>query len=270
VLNEFPWNLCINCYYLNIYIFSFAVTFLSVTTTTPALVIVDSCDKAEIDMVFILDASTSVSEPNFNLMRGFILDFLSESHIDSGHVQVGVVIYSTDVYLQFHLNTYLNDKDGIFDAVKAIPYRYGSTNTADALKLMRTEMFTPQNGDRPGVKNVCIIITDGVSNINARRTISEAEQAHAQGIHIYAIGIGLTDYYEVDGIATPPPEENRFAIKEFTELRGLEETVFASICGSTTPAPTTLPPTTERMYLIDNTSLVFYFFFCEHIDQLIP
>jgi collagen type VI alpha len=169
-------------------------------------------------------------------MKGFMKDFLSESQIDSGHVGVGVLIYSTEDYLQFNMNTYAT-KSEIMDAIDAIPYRYGSTNTADALKTMREVMFTEANGDRPGVENICIIITDGVSNINARRTIPEAQKSHDAGIHIYAIGIGLTDTYEIDGIATPPFEQNRFEINDFSDLRGLEETVFSSVCGST-PGPT--------------------------------
>ena len=91
-------------------------------------------------------------------------------------------------------------------------------------------MYTPQNGDRPGVDNICIVVTDGVSNINSRRTIPEAEQARAEGIHIYAIGIGLTDTTELDGIASKPVEKNRFAVQEFSELSTLRDEVFAGFC----------------------------------------
>ncbi|KAK7502428.1 hypothetical protein BaRGS_00006381, partial [Batillaria attramentaria] len=199
-----------------------------------------SCDEAEIDLVFILDASTSVTEPNFELMKDFVKDFLFIADIDNGNVRVGVIIYSTEDYVQFQLNSY-RTKFEVFDAIDEIPYRYGSTNTADALKTMRTVMYTPQNGDRPNVPNICIVITDGVSNINSRRTIPEAEQARAEGIHIYAIGIGLTDTRELDGMASVPASENSFAVQEFSELRVLRDQVFAAFC-PTTPPPITLPP----------------------------
>jgi hypothetical protein len=137
------------------------------------------------------------------LIKGFIKDFLSEAKIDSGHVGIGILIYSTEDYIQFNMNTYSKKQD-VMDAIDRIPYRYGSTNTADALKTMRTVMFTEANGDRPDVEHVCIVITDGLSNINASSSYPEAEKAHEAGIHIYAIGIGLTDSYEIDAIATPP------------------------------------------------------------------
>ena len=195
------------------------------------LVCKPGCDEAEIDLVFVLDASTSVTAPNFELMKDFVKDFLFIADIDNGNVRVGIIIYSTEDYLQFHLNEY-QDKLALFTAIDDIPYRYGSTNTADALNTMRTQMYTEANGDRPGVPNVAIVITDGVSNINSRRTIPEAEQARAEGIHIYAIGIGLTDTTELEGIASKPIDENLFSVKEFSELRNLRSKVFSALCGS--------------------------------------
>ncbi|KAK3783392.1 hypothetical protein RRG08_001852 [Elysia crispata] len=207
--------------------------------TTPAPVV--SCADARIDLVFVLDASTSVTEPNFELMKDFVKDFLYEADIDSGNVRVGVIIYSTQDHIEFQMNTY-NTKADVYNAIDEIPYRYGSTNTADALKTMRTEMFTRGNGDRPGVENICIVVTDGVSNINARRTIPEAEQARSIGIHIYAIGIGLSDTRELDGIASKPVDENRFAVQEFSELRDLRHKVFSSLCSTEAPVITTPAP----------------------------
>jgi Mg-chelatase subunit ChlD len=187
------------------------------------------CADARIDLVFVLDASTSVTEPNYVLMKNFVKDFLSEADIDNGNVRVGVVIYSTADYVQFHLNEYRTKAD-VYKAIDAMPYRFGSTNTADALRAMRTQMFTVGNGDRPDVDNIAVVVTDGISNINARRTIPEAEQARSDGIHIYAIGIGLSETTELDGIASKPVDENRFAVQDFSELRDLRQKVFSALC----------------------------------------
>ncbi|KAK6961160.1 collagen alpha-3(VI) chain-like isoform X4, partial [Biomphalaria glabrata] len=210
-----------------------------------------SCAGAKLDLVFVLDASTSVTEPNFELMKDFVKDFLLDADIDGGNVRVGVVIYSDADYVQFQLNTYAKKAD-VYNAIDDIPYRYGSTNTADALKTMRSVMFTAGNGDRSDVDNVAVVVTDGVSNINSRRTVPEAEQARAEGIHIYAIGIGLTDTKELDGIASKPVDENRFAVQDFTELRDLRHKVFSALCSTLPPTrteptpPPTRPPTTPK------------------------
>ncbi|CAE1248467.1 unnamed protein product [Acanthosepion pharaonis] len=109
----------------------------------------------------------------------------------------------------------------MIDAVKNIPYVYGSTNTYGGLNVMRTQMFTQQNGDRPSVPNIAILLTDGVSNINAFRTVPEAENARADNIHIYAVGIGLADTTELSQIASPPISDNMFVVDDFQALSSL-------------------------------------------------
>ena len=78
-----------------------------------------------------------------------------------------------------------------------------------------------------------MIITDGVSNINYRRTVPEAEQSRDVGVHIYAVGIGLTDTRELDAMASSPASDNSFAVNDFDELSGLERRIFAAICEGT-------------------------------------
>jgi hypothetical protein len=182
------------------------------------------------DLIFVLDASTSVTKPNFQLMKDFLKYFLVVASIDTDSVRVGIVIYSTKVFIQFHMDEYIGNKRGLYRALDEIPYAYGSTNTFGGLNTMRTQMFLRERGDRPDVENVCILITDGGSNINARKTIPEAVKARDQNIHIYVIGIGLTDTREIDGIASRPVEENRFTVQEFSELQVMRQKVFGSIC----------------------------------------
>lgn len=195
---------------------------ITIPTTT-------GCALAKVDIVIILDSSTSVGTANYEKMKGFCKDFIKNADLDSGNVRVGIISYSTAVEEEFYLNSYSTTAD-VMDAIDKIPYRYGSTNTADSLKVMRTKMFSAAQGDRPDVPNICLILTDGVSNINSRRTIPEAELARNEGIHIYAIGIGLQDTRELDGIATPPKEENSFNVQSFDELSVLSERVFEAFC----------------------------------------
>ena len=47
---------------------------------------------------------------------------------------------------------------------------------------MHFTQFTERNGDRSGVPNVAVIITDGVSTYDKNRTIPDAEAARDDGI----------------------------------------------------------------------------------------
>lgn len=178
--------------------------------------------------MIVLDASTSVGEDNFKKMLEFCKDFLSNADIDSGNVRAGILSYSTGVKIEFQIGAHSTTAD-IQNAIDGIKYAYGSTNTADAIETMASQMFGT-SADRDDAPNIGIIVTDGVSNINSRRTIPEAVEARKKGIHIYTIGIGLTDTKEVFAIATPPHQENSFNVQSFDELRGLDQQIFSSIC----------------------------------------
>ncbi|XP_041375049.1 collagen alpha-1(XII) chain-like [Gigantopelta aegis] len=164
-------------------------------------------------------------------MRDFLHDFLSIANIDSGDVRVGLVTYSTNTSIQFHLKTF-SSKVMVLKAIEKTPYTYGSTNTADGIRTMR-KMFRAKFGDRKNVNNVAVVITDGVSNIEHAKTIPEARKSRRRGIHIYSIGIGLTDLREIEGIASRPVIANRFIVKDFSELRALRDKVFRSVCVAT-------------------------------------
>ncbi|XP_076089636.1 matrilin-1-like, partial [Mytilus galloprovincialis] len=174
---------------------------------------------AKVDLVIILDSSTSVREENYDKMKHFTKDLLVNSDIDGGNVRVGAASFSMRGFINFQLKDY-RTKNDVFNAIDKIQYIVGSTNTADAIRLMRVDMFTADNGDRPDVKNIAIIITDGVSNVNAETTILEAEKARDVGIHIYAIGIGLSNLTELHGIASVPAKDNSLDVQSFDELKG--------------------------------------------------
>ncbi|XP_062575512.1 collagen alpha-1(XIV) chain-like [Saccostrea cucullata] len=181
------------------------------------------------DLVFILDSSTSMGYDNFNKMKAFVKRFLQAAYTVCWEMRVGLMSYSTRVTIEFHLNTY-HTKTELIDAVDRIHWTYGSTNTADALKTMHEEMFSEPNGDRPGVRNICIFITDGVSNIKHDRTIPEAEKAREKGIHIFAIGIALKDLWEVNDFESQPGCLNAFVVDVFDDLEDLDKKIFKSYC----------------------------------------
>ena len=178
-------------------------------------------------MVFVLDASGSVHLENFEKMKNFTKNLLSgAANIDGGKVRVGMNVYSTDSIVEFHLKDYKNKND-IFDAIDALHYQAGGTYTGVALKRVSSEMFTVANGDRPDVNNIAFVVTDGQSTDDPI-PVADALRDH---IKIYAVGIGLDDTTELEGIAHKPAKDNVFTIDDFDKLEGLEKQVFAAICG---------------------------------------
>ena len=50
-------------------------------------------------------------------------------------------------------------------------FSFGNTFTAEAIRVARGEMFQEQHGDRPEAKNIMVIVTDGLDNVNSRETL---------------------------------------------------------------------------------------------------
>lgn len=180
----------------------------------------------------------------------FVKDLISDADIGSD-VRVGLLTFNKEVKIRFHLN-YYTTKDSLENAILNVPYEYGTTNTADALRDMRTRMFLRENGDRLDVPNIAIILTDGVSSVNSDRTIIEAKTAHREGIQIYAIGIGLVDTRELDGIASRPTKKYRHTVQDFEELKYLEQKIFQKFCS---PGKFLLDCSSQYM-TISNTCLI--------------
>ena len=88
-----------------------------------------------------------MTEPNFEKMLTFLTSVIQHTNVDTGHVRISVVTFSKNVRVHFKLNQHIS-RDMLVEAITNIPYRYGSTNTADGLKAVRTKVFTTKNGDR--------------------------------------------------------------------------------------------------------------------------
>lgn len=75
-----------------------------------------------------------------------------------------------------------------------------------------------------------IIITDGLSNINPEATIPEAELAKEQGVHIFAVGVGVQDPWELNAIASKPTDKNVFQVNDWEDLWNLPKELIDRTC----------------------------------------
>lgn len=178
-------------------------------------------------MVIILDASTSVTPSNWTKVLNATKELINNMHIDEGWARVGIVVFSNDARPAFYLDSFTNKVDMLYN-VSNIQYTYGQTNTAAAIWLMRTRMFTQEFGDRPHVPNVAIVITDGNSTVHSERTIPEAKLAHDEGIDLFAIGVGEADIKELNAISGST--KRTYFVDNFDDLEKLMATVYVDFC----------------------------------------
>ena len=177
--------------------------------------------------MFLIDSSTSVGDNNFKTVLNSIKTFVNKAGIDSGNIRIGMATYSSNVHLQFYLNSYSSRAD-LLNAIDKIVFISGDKNTADGIRTVRNELFSLAHGDRPGVPNIAFVITDGVSNVNRLESIPEAEMSRDVGIELFAIGIGVTVIDELNGIGGS--KNNRFLVKGFEDLEGALTSIQDYIC----------------------------------------
>ena len=161
-----------------------------------------------------------------------MFDLIDTLNVEPGGSRIGVVRFSNAAQNVFFLNTY-SEKADIMRAIQLMPYGGGKTNTSGGLRLMREQQFRVSNGDRRGVLDMAIVITDGVSTVDAELTIPEAEAARASGIQILAIGItNSTDEEELKSMSSRPQHVNRnyFNNADFRALSTVVDSVSSQIC----------------------------------------
>ena len=188
--------------------------------------------KGEGDLLFIADSSGSMGPSRFRSIRNFVHNVTSYLDIDADRFRVALIVYSEDQHVIFNLSRYDNRNDTLL-AIERTPYIYGSTNTYAALSSMRMNIFTEENGDRPDVRNLCLLVTDGQSNINVPETIPEARRARREGTIITGIGIDMAHIRELSEIVTQPAEKFAMAIEDFDNLEALGPRFAASLCTGT-------------------------------------
>ena len=223
-----------------------------IETHVECLSIVGTCATA-LDIVLVLDQSTSITEPPgghgnwYEDVLGFVKGIAGAFFIGRNQTQIGLMKFSDLIEIVFHLNAY-SDRGSVLNATN-VAISGGQTHIDVALRTARETMFTRQNGSRPGVPKVLILLTDGAPNNDPGNvnTLAEANLIKAANIKIYTVGVG----YQVDDnllrqIASVP--ECFFFAENFTRLDSVVEQIVENLCretaATTTSTSTTVTPTT--------------------------
>ncbi|CAH1789907.1 unnamed protein product [Owenia fusiformis] len=202
----------------------------AMSTATPT-VQPPECRRGRADVVFVLDSSGSISDPNFILMKEFIQNIVLSLDISNTTTRVGAMSFSDAATQNFALNQYFSRFDAAA-AVGRIDHEKGSTATVAALRLLREVMFTQENGDRPNVPNIAIFITDGSSKDGAPK--EQAKLAHDAGIKIFCIAVESQDQgirpEEFADIASDPDSDYLFNIDTFDALPEIKKGISEGAC----------------------------------------
>jgi Mg-chelatase subunit ChlD len=203
-----------------------------------------------LDVVFAIDNSGSignwgppgVDNENWQKMKKFINDLVSQLNIGPDATHVGMLDFGTFPHQKFGMNKHMSEAD-ISTAVNAFKYRGESTNTTGALRYAGIQLTDPQYGARgPEVPKVVVLITDG--NPTVDKDTWEAAAAKVRGLTVRIVGVGITNQVSESTmlkIVTSP--EDYFYTPGFQYLDDIKDRIVsARFCEPVTQPP--VPPTT--------------------------
>ena len=189
--------------------------------------------QANLDLLFLLDESGSVTHTNHELALQFMESVVSFYDISTNGTRVAMVSFSSGANVEFNFDDYSTLQE-LQRAIRGIHYSGGYTFTALALDLA-TELFndSSSSGARPvsaGIPRVVVLITDGRSN---RYSITQpAIDLHAAGVTVYSIGIGNYDIDELRFIASDPHADHVFLLESYTAAVFFTQVLRGTTCDS--------------------------------------
>ena len=182
------------------------------------------------DIVFLLDVSTVYREHDLQQLRHFVTGVSQRFLIGPNDVQVGVDTFSTEFRSMFNLGAN-TDQMSLESAVSSISTIQGSTNTGNALNMMRDFSFTTEAGHRDDVVKLAILVTNGQSD-NMLQTSNAARQTMDAGITILSVGVGqFVDDTELKAVSPGRLSQNVYKAATFDALSTLEGGIAARVCG---------------------------------------
>lgn len=111
------------------------------------------CGQENADYSFLVDASGSILEDEFDKLQQFIKGVVDYLRIGDKFTHVGLIEYSRSAKMQFNF-TRSYDKDEIKGLVDDVPHTAGITRIDLALKVASEKLFTEEGGMRPNSRKV--------------------------------------------------------------------------------------------------------------------
>ncbi|MFT7801326.1 matrilin-4 isoform X1 [Arapaima gigas] len=180
-----------------------------------------------VDLVFIIDSSRSVRSHEFETMRKFMINIIHTLDVGVNATRVGVVQYSSQVQNVFSLKQFSKKQDMVKAINEIIPLAQG-TMTGLAIQYAMTVAFSKEEGARPGIPNVAVIVTDGRPQ---DRVAEVAAAARNRGIEIFAVGVARADMTSLRAMASPPLETHVFLVESFDLIHQFGKQLQGTICG---------------------------------------
>jgi len=146
-----------------------------------------------------------------------------------GRVRVALISFSDNAKVEFYLNKYQSKQE----VLNALSFRAagGKTNTQQAINKAYNDVFSSGRGDRSGVQNIAIVVTDGKSNVNSVNTRTEADNARKRNVEMYVAAVTTrANKGEVNAIASDPDSTHVVYVENNNKVSEAAKTLLRQLC----------------------------------------
>ncbi|XP_016103447.1 sushi, von Willebrand factor type A, EGF and pentraxin domain-containing protein 1-like [Sinocyclocheilus grahami] len=174
-----------------------------------------------LDLVFLVDESSSVGASNFGSELRFVRKLLSDFPVAPEATRVALVTFSSKSYVVTRVD-YVSapkahqHKCSLFSKeIPSITYRGGGTYTRGAFQ--RAAQILRQS--RENATKAIFLITDGYSNGGDPRPVAAA--LRERGVEIFTLGIWQGNIRELHDMASHPKDQHCYLVHNFAEFEAL-------------------------------------------------
>ncbi|XP_029944330.1 sushi, von Willebrand factor type A, EGF and pentraxin domain-containing protein 1 isoform X2 [Salarias fasciatus] len=177
--------------------------------------------SACLDLVFLVDESSSVGANNFLSELRFVRKMLSDFPVAAENTRVALVTFSSKTHVVTRVDHISSPKShqhkcSLFNQeIPAISYRGGGTFTKGAFQRAAQIL----RHSRSNASKVIFLITDGYSNGGDPRPVAAA--LRERGVEIFTLGIWQGNIRELHDMASQPKDQHCYLVHNFAEFEAL-------------------------------------------------
>ena len=147
--------------------------------------------SANMDIAFLIDASGSVGDANFNKEKQFVEIILRKLNMKHLWTRAAVIVYGDLAHVAMKFGQCLTSKD-FNEVLDRIHYVGRTTRIDKALCVANTELFSRKGGMRPYVAKAIVLVTDGrQSPVPGALPLDEAAMPlRRKDVNLLAVGVG--------------------------------------------------------------------------------
>ncbi|XP_069574476.1 collagen alpha-6(VI) chain-like isoform X1 [Brachyistius frenatus] len=194
------------------------------------------CEKQKADLVFLLDQSGSIIDPDYTIMKNFTMAVVNSFKVSKDLVRVGLAQFNDSFQKEFYLNQFYSET-ALFKHISEMHQAGGGTYIGAALDQVRGH-FEASRGCRrsEGISQNLVLITDGESH---DEVVDAAERLRDLGVEMFAIGIGKV--HDMQLMQITGTSDRMFTVENFNSLENIKTTVVDAICKMQCDEPDSRP-----------------------------